>query len=46
MNPAVTMALAVAKDFSWKRLPAYWLAQYSGALVASGAVLGIYYGTL
>ncbi|XP_045028788.1 aquaporin-9 isoform X2 [Daphnia magna] len=43
LNPAVTMALAVAKDFSWKRLPAYWLAQYSGALVASGAVLGIYY---
>ncbi|XP_057373219.1 aquaporin-3-like [Daphnia carinata] len=43
LNPAVTMALAVAKDFPWKRLPAYWLAQYSGALVASGTVLGIYY---
>lgn len=45
MNPAVTLALAVAKDFPWKRLPVYWLAQYFGALVASGSVLGVYYGS-
>ncbi|KAI9557849.1 hypothetical protein GHT06_014599 [Daphnia sinensis] len=43
LNPAVTLALAVAKDFPWKRLPVYWLAQYFGALVASGSVLGVYY---
>lgn len=34
----------MAKDFPWKRLPVYWLAQYLGALVASGTVLGLYYG--
>lgn len=44
LNPAVTMALAVAKDFPWKRLPVYWFAQYLGALAASGTVLGVYYG--
>lgn len=44
MNPAVTMAFAVAKDFPWKRLPVYWFAQYLGALAASGTVLGVYYG--
>nr|AXE28378.1 aquaporin [Daphnia tibetana] len=43
LNPAVTMALTVAKDFPWKRLPVYWFAQYLGALVASGTVLGIYF---
>ncbi|XP_057370632.1 aquaporin-3-like [Daphnia carinata] len=43
LNPAVTMALAVGKDFPWKRLPVYWCAQYLGALVASGTVLGVYY---
>lgn len=44
LNPAVTMAFAVAKDFPWKRLPVYWFAQYLGALAASGTVLGVYYG--
>ncbi|KAK4018894.1 hypothetical protein OUZ56_000933 [Daphnia magna] len=43
INPAVTMALAVAKEFPWKRLPAYWCAQYLGALAASSTVLGVYY---
>lgn len=43
LNPAVTMAFAVAKDFPWKRLPVYWFAQYLGALAASATVLGVYY---
>ena len=44
LNPAVTMALVIARDFSWKKLPFYWLAQYVGALAASATVIGIYYG--
>lgn len=38
------MALAFARDFPWKKLPIYWLAQYLGSLAASATVLGIYYG--
>jgi glycerol uptake facilitator-like aquaporin len=38
------MALTLARDFPWKRLPVYWIAQYLGALAASGTALGIYYG--
>ncbi len=34
-NPAVTLGLAVAKRFPWRYLPAYWLAQFLGALLAS-----------
>ena len=44
LNPAVTLALAITRRFEWKKLPVYWLAQYLGALAASGTVLGVYYG--
>ena len=44
LNPAVTLALTLVRDFPWRRLPAYWFAQYLGALAASGTVLGVYYG--
>ncbi|XP_057370629.1 aquaporin-9-like [Daphnia carinata] len=43
INPAVTMALAMTKEFPWNRLPAYWCAQYLGALAASCTVLAAYY---
>ncbi|EFX88619.1 hypothetical protein DAPPUDRAFT_304698 [Daphnia pulex] len=43
LNPAVTLALAITRRFEWKKLPVYWLAQYLGALTASGTVLGVYY---
>lgn len=46
LNPAVTLALAVSRRFEWRKLPAYWLAQYIGAVTASGTVLGVYYGKL
>ncbi len=36
-NPAVTLAFAVARRFPWKHVPAYLLAQASGALLASFA---------
>jgi glycerol uptake facilitator protein len=37
LNPAVTIALAVAQQFAWAQVPAYILAQMLGAIV--GAVL-------
>lgn len=37
LNPAVTLALAVRGELPWRRLPAYWFAQYLGAFV--GALL-------
>ena len=35
LNPAVSLGFAVAGRFPWKSLPAYWLAQFSGAMLAS-----------
>lgn len=34
-NPAVTLAFATARRFSWKHVPAYLVAQIAGALFAS-----------
>lgn len=36
MNPAVTLAFAVVRRFSWKELPIYWLAQFMGGICAVG----------
>ncbi len=33
-NPAVTVAFASKALFPWRRVPAYWLSQLSGAIVA------------
>jgi len=46
LNPALTVALTIARRFPWRDLPFYCLAQYLGALCASGTVLGIYYGMI
>ncbi|CAM1346970.1 MIP/aquaporin family protein [Tenacibaculum crassostreae] len=35
-NPAVTVAFAYAKKFSWKEVPKYVIAQLLGAILASG----------
>ncbi|MBX6342341.1 MAG: aquaporin, partial [Thermomicrobiaceae bacterium] len=35
-NPAVTFAFALRRVFPWCQLPAYWLAQLAGALLAAG----------
>jgi glycerol uptake facilitator protein len=44
MNPAVTLAFAVARKLSWTKVPVYWLAQLLGAIFASACVYGVYLG--
>lgn len=38
LNPAVSIAFAFAKKFSWKEVPKYAVAQFLGALLASGVL--------
>lgn len=42
LNPAVTLALAVHRRFSWKKVPAYIAAQFTGAFLASATVFAAY----
>ncbi len=35
LNPAVTLAFSLRRDFPWRRVPAYLVAQMAGALVAA-----------
>lgn len=46
INPAVTVAQAVLKNFSWKKVPHYLAAQYLGGLFASAIVYVLYYDAL
>lgn len=46
LNPAVTIAMATWRDFSWGAVPRYVLAQFAGALAASVALYAIYGGAL
>lgn len=46
LNPAVTVALAVWKGFSWRSVPRYVVAQFSGAIVASAVLFAMFHGTL
>jgi glycerol uptake facilitator protein len=39
LNPAVTLALAVKRDFPWKKVVPYWAAQMVGAFIGA---LGVY----
>jgi aquaporin Z len=41
-NPAVTLAFAVRGVFPWRRVPAYWLAEFSGALLAAGLLRALF----
>jgi glycerol uptake facilitator protein len=43
LNPAVTLALALYRGFSWRKVPAYFLAQLAGAFVASAVVYATYH---
>lgn len=42
LNPAVTLALAVAGTFSWDQVPTYLLAQFLGAMAGATAVWIMY----
>src|SRR5258706_9184528 len=42
INPAVTFALAVTKRFPWREVPAYWGAQYVGAIIGAFAIWGVF----
>jgi glycerol uptake facilitator protein len=46
LNPAVTIAFATWKGFSWKLVPRYIMAQFLGAFLASLALYGVYHGSL
>jgi aquaporin NIP len=35
INPAVTLGFTLRRAFPWRRLPAYWLAQVVGAVLAA-----------
>ena len=34
-NPVITLAFALRRDFPWRRVPGYWIAQLLGAVLAS-----------
>ncbi|GHH94304.1 aquaporin [Streptomyces capillispiralis] len=42
INPAVTLAFAVRRDFPWRKVLPYWLAQVVGAFVAAALVYACY----
>ncbi|CAL9594202.1 MIP/aquaporin family protein [Streptomyces sp. Tu 3180] len=42
LNPAVTLAFAVRRDFPWRKVLPYWLAQVVGAFVAAALVYACY----
>jgi glycerol uptake facilitator protein len=46
LNPAVTLGFAVWTDFRWKDVPRYFLAQFTGAFLASIALFVMYHGIL
>ncbi|KII90783.1 hypothetical protein PLICRDRAFT_697263 [Plicaturopsis crispa FD-325 SS-3] len=43
INPAVTLALATWRDFPWKKVPGFILAQLLGGLCGAGAVYANYF---
>jgi MIP family channel proteins len=46
LNPAVTLALAARRDFPWRKVLPYSLAQIAGAFVASAVVFVTYHEAL
>lgn len=46
INPAITVALAAWKRFSWRRVPGYVAAQLLGALAAAATLLALFAGLL
>src|SRR6267143_2529791 len=46
LNPAVTLALAIHRRFSWSKVLPYSAAQFAGAFVASAVVFVTYHEAL
>jgi MIP family channel proteins len=42
LNPAVTLALAVQRKFSWEKVLPYWIAQLAGAFAAAAVTYYVY----
>ncbi|SDD50855.1 MIP/aquaporin family protein [Streptomyces prasinopilosus] len=42
LNPAVTLSFAARRDFPWRKVLPYWLAQVVGAFVAAALVYACY----
>jgi glycerol uptake facilitator protein len=46
INPAVTLAFAVAGKFPWRKVIPYWIAQVAGAFIAALFLYFVYQGAL
>lgn len=46
INPAVTLAFAMRRDFPWRKVPGYWAAQVVGAFAGAAVVYGVYQGAI
>jgi glycerol uptake facilitator protein len=46
LNPAVTLAFAVRRKFSWHKVLPYWGAQVAGAFVGAALVLLVYHNAI
>lgn len=42
INPAITLAFALRRGFSWAKVLPYWFSQVFGAFVGAALVLGVY----
>jgi glycerol uptake facilitator protein len=46
INPAVTLAFAVRRKFSWRKVVPYWVAQVAGAFVGAALVFLVYHNAI
>src|SRR5438067_7447687 len=44
-NPVITLALALRRDYPWRRVPGYWIAQLLGAVLGA-LLLRLLFGTV
>ena len=43
INPAMTLAFAICRDFPWRKVPGYIFAQLMGGIAGAAIVYGNYY---